>query len=273
MNDKRQRLQEILQGYGRVCVAFSAGVDSGTLLEAAHRALPGRVLAVMATGIMVPDREVAEAEEFCRGRGIPLAVIDAEEMDVPQFLYNEPDRCYHCKRNIFSRIQDKAAENGFSTVVEGSNADDVGDYRPGMRALAELGIRSPLLEAGLAKAEIREMAREYGVPFWDKPAAACLATRIPYGTKLSRELLSKVDEAETAMAALGLTGCRVRIHDALVRLEVPVDRFGEVAGMRSRIVELLKAQGFLHVCLDLEGYVKGSMNRAILPNGGTNGPE
>ena len=249
----------------RVCVAFSAGVDSSFLLDAAHRAIPDGVLAVTVLGAMVPARDAEEARAFCAERGIRLVTLQAEEFSVPEFAGNVPERCYHCKKNIFTRIQRVAAENGISHVVEGSNADDVGDYRPGMRALVELGIESPMLDCGLAKAEIRSLAHRNGVKAWDKPAGACLATRVPFGTPLTPELLGLIEKAEYALQDLGFTGGRVRVHDKLARIELPYPQMQEaiVEPLRSALTGSMRELGFLHVCLDLEGYVKGSMNRAI----------
>ena len=264
--DKYNRLLEQLKGWKKVCVAFSGGVDSSFLLDAAHRAIPDGVLAVTVLGAMVPTRDAEEARAFCEARGIRLVVLQAEEFSVPEFAGNVPERCYHCKKNIFSRILRAAREHGILTVAEGSNADDLGDYRPGMRALAELGIRSPMLDCGLAKAEIRSLARQNEVAAWDKPAGACLATRVPYGTPLTSELLGLIERAEYLLADLGFSGGRVRVHDTLARIELPFSQMQKALAdpMRTALTEGMRGLGFLHVCLDLEGYVKGSMNRAVM---------
>lgn len=269
-NEKIDRLIGLLRSYQKVCVAFSAGVDSSFLLDIAGKTLPGNVIAMIATGSMVPERELAEAKKFCESRSIPLKQFEAGELDIPQFLYNEPDRCYHCKKNIFSQIQQMAADDGFTVVVEGSNADDVGDYRPGMKALSELGILSPMLEVGLTKAEIREAAKENGVNAWNKPAGACLATRVPFGETISKSLLKTIELAEYQLADAGIPGGRVRVHGAVARLEIPWPLFDVFMSKRLEMVEEMKKLGFRHVCLDLEGYVKGSMNRA-LEEGTSNG--
>lgn len=265
MTDKYDRLMEQLREWKKVCVAFSGGVDSSFLLDAAHRAIPDGVLAVTVLGAMVPARDAEEARAFCEARGIRLVVLQAEEFSVPEFAGNVPERCYYCKKNIFSRILHAAREHGIMTVAEGSNADDLGDYRPGMRALAELGIRSPMLDCGLAKAEIRALARQNEVAAWDKPAGACLATRVPYGTPLTPELLGLIERAEYLLADLGFSGGRVRVHGALARIELPFSQMQNALAepMRTALTEGMRGLGFLHVCLDLEGYVKGSMNRAV----------
>ncbi len=267
MEEKYQRLTSLLKEWKSVCVAFSAGVDSSFLLDAAHRAIPDGVMAVTVLSSMVPARDAEEASAFCAARGIRLVTLQADEFSIPEFAGNAPERCYYCKRNIFSRILLAARENGISTVVEGSNADDLGDYRPGMRALAELGIRSPMLDCGLSKAEIRALARRNGVAAWDKPAGACLATRVPFGTRLTPELLGLIERAEYALADLGFSGGRVRVHDMLARIELPVSQMGKAVDepLRTALTTVMRELGFRHVCLDLEGYVKGSMNRAVLP--------
>jgi len=263
--EKYERLMTRLRESERVCVAFSAGVDSSFLLDAAHRAIPDGVIAVMVLGAMVPSRDVEEARDFCEERGIRLLMLQAEEFSVPEFAGNVPERCYHCKKNIFNRILQAAAENGIRHILEGSNSDDLGDYRPGMRALAELGIESPMLDCGLNKAEIRALAGMNRVKAWDKPAGACLATRVPFGIDLTPELLGLIEKAEYALADLGFTGGRVRVHDKLARIELPPDQMREALAdpLRSTLTQRMRELGFLHVCLDLEGYVKGSMNRAL----------
>ena len=260
---KKHSLAEWLIRQKRVCVAFSSGIDSSLLLDYANSVLKGNVLAVMATGSMVPVRDVREAEEFCSRRGIRLIQIEAGEFFVREFSENRPERCYYCKKNIFAKILEVAEKEGFPVVVEGSNVDDLGDYRPGMKALKELKIQSPLLEARFTKAEIRELARTLGISSWNKPAGACLATRIPFHTKLTPELLKLIEETEGVLWDLGLFGGRVRLHGTIARIELPLDRLMDavVGDVRQILVEKFKAQGFHHVCLDLEGYVKGSMNR------------
>ncbi len=258
-------LEAGLRALGGVCVAFSAGVDSSFLLEAAHRVLGDRVIAVTVLGSMVPEHDEEEARAFCLQRGIRLITVEADEYAVPAFAANAPDRCYHCKKNIFTRIAAIAAQNGAQAVVEGSNADDLGDWRPGMKALAELGIRSPMLDCGMTKNDIRSLARHFGIPAWNKPAGACLATRVPFGTPLTPDLLRLVDRAECVLADLGYSGARVRVHDRLARIELPAPRMAEALAEPARdvMVRSLRALGFQHVCLDLEGYVKGSMSREL----------
>ena len=264
-NERLASLEAGLRTLGSVCVACSAGVDSSFLLDAAHRVLGSQAMAVTVLGSMVPEHDAEEARAFCRDRGIRLVTVEADEYSVPAFACNAPDRCYHCKKNIFSRIARIAAENGMTAVVEGSNADDLGDWRPGMKALAELGIRSPMLDCGLTKDDIRSLSRHFGVAAWDKPAGACLATRVPFGTPLSPALLRLIDRAESVLAEQGYRGGRVRVHDSLARIELPVGQLGAALAepARGELVHAMRALGFQHVCLDLEGYVKGSMSREL----------
>lgn len=263
--ERKACLEAGLRALGSVCVAFSAGVDSSFLLDAAHRVLGENVIAVTVLGSMVPERDREEAAAFCRQRGIRLVTVEADEFTVPAFAANAPDRCYHCKKNIFTRILRIASENGMQAVVEGSNADDLGDWRPGMRALAELGIHSPMLDCGMTKSDIRALARHFGVASWNKPAGACLATRVPFGTPLTPELLRLVDRAESALVEQGFSGARVRVHDQLARIELPASQMADALAepARAGLVHALRALGFQHVCLDLEGYVKGSMSREL----------
>lgn len=252
------RLNEI----GGACIAFSAGIDSSFLLEAANRALGGHVLAVIAKGSMVPESDIIYARKFCGDRNIRLIEIEANEFNVEAFTLNQKDRCYHCKKNIFSKIMKIAAENGLNAVLEGTNADDVSDYRPGRRALEELGIKSPLLECGYTKKDIREEARKMGIDIWDKPSAACLATRVPVGERITPELLKRIEISEEALRALGFRIIRVRAHGDLARIETDAEGIVKLMSpdMRGAVSRALKEAGFRYVSLDLDGYSTGSMN-------------
>ena len=255
----------MLTGCGRIAVAFSGGVDSSFLLFAANEALPGNVLAVTAKTGAFPDRETGEAEEFCSRYGIPQKVIKIDEMSVAGFVENTPERCYFCKKEIFTGLAAAAAAEGIHTVAEGSNADDDGDYRPGKRAVRELGVISPLQETGFTKAEIRQLSARFGLPAADKPSYACLATRIPYGDAITKEKLRMADAAEQFLIDLGFQQCRVRIHGRMARIELRPPDFGKFMqdGIRIPVYRAFKRLGFSYVSLDLEGYRTGSMNEVL----------
>ena len=263
---KLERLRERLRVIGGAVVAFSSGVDSTFLLRVAHEELGDRVVAATARSHSFPNRELDEATAFCRAEGVRHVVIDSEELDIPGFAENPPDRCYHCKRELFSKLLAFARDNGLAAVLEGSNIDDDGDYRPGRRAIRELGIVSPLHEAGLTKTEIRALSRKMGLPTSDKPSFACLASRFPYGERITVRGLERVEKAEQWLldAGWGLTQLRVRSHGDLARIEVPPADIPRLAARASEIAAAFKDLGFAYVTLDLLGYRTGSMNE-ILP--------
>lgn len=259
-----EELLALLRQMGSAAVAFSAGVDSTLLLHAARTALGKDCAAVTIRSPFVPARELEQAAAFCAAEGVRHVILDVDPLRLEQVAANSPERCYHCKRALFTRIRAAAEELGLAWVLEGSNADDLGDYRPGMRAVRELGIRSPLLELGLCKDEIRAISRREGLPTWDKPAMACLATRFVTGQPLQRQALRQVEQAEDLLAGLGFTQLRVRVHGELVRLELDpagLDRLREPA-LRAEIDEALRALGYRYVTADLRGYRTGSMNRS-----------
>ena len=261
-HEKLELLKTLLHRYGSAAIAFSGGVDSSFLLKTAADVLGDRAAAFTAAPPFVPRRELSEAAAFCRENGIRQIVLPAESFLLEGARKNPPDRCYRCKTELFSRIRERALEEGFQTVAEGSNADDLLDYRPGMRALRELGIQSPLLEAGLGKAEIRELSREMGLPTWDKPSFACLASRFPVGEEISDEKLRMIDRSEQFLLNCGFRQFRVRLHGSLARIELLPEELEKAAepDMRGRITEALQAYGFRYVTLDLTGYRTGSMN-------------
>ena len=259
---KYEKLKDILASYGKVAVAFSAGVDSTLLLKTARDVLGKNAAAVTVKHAGFPERELKEAEDFCASEGIELIKIDFDILSVEGFENNPPERCYICKRAVMQKIIDISAERGFNTVAEGSNLDDGRDYRPGERAIAELGVKSPLREAELTKKEIRALSRSLGLPVWDKPAYACLATRIPHGEKITPEKLSAIERSELFLFGLGFKQSRVRCHGDIARIEVEsaeIERFADPE-IRRVVSAKLKEYGFRYVSLDLDGYRTGSMN-------------
>ena len=245
-------------------MAFSGGVDSTFLLKAAHDALgDDNVIALTAVSCIVPERERGEARTFCQREGIRQIICEPRVLEMTAFRTNPPDRCYYCKRDVFSMFQRTAAEQGFFIVADGSNADDTGDYRPGMRAAAELGVQSPLRDAGLTKADIRALSRTWGLSTWDKPSAACLASRVAYGEPITEEKMKRVDAAETFLQDLGFRQVRLRVHGDLARIETVPDDFPLLLSHRAEVTEKCKALGFAYVTMDLTGYRTGSMNETL----------
>ena len=263
MKNKLGALKNIIEGYGSLAVAFSGGVDSSFLLAVAREVLGDKAAAVMARAPVCPVREELGADLFCKSRGITLIEVFPDLLDSAAFKTNPPDRCYHCKKMLMGAIKMAAHENGFEYVAEGSNADDVNDYRPGMRALSELGIKSPLREAGLTKAEIRALSREMGLPTWDKPALACLATRFPYGDAITEKGLRAVDAAEAFLHDMDIKQLRVRVHGSLARIETEPKDMLKILENREIIAKRFHEIGFVYVSLDLDGFASGSMNRIL----------
>lgn len=245
-------------------IAFSGGVDSTFLLKAAHNELGGKVTAVTALSPLFPKREAEEAADFCRKEGIRQITFEFDPLDIPGFSKNPEDRCYICKRAIFTEIKRIASENGISVVCEGSNADDTGDYRPGMKAIAELGIESPLLKCGLHKNEIRELSQQLSLPTSGKPSAACLASRFVYGEEITVKKLGMVEKAEQFLSELGFRQKRVRIHgENLARIEVNKEDSERILRAREEIINYFRSLGFVYTTLDLIGFRSGSMNEVI----------
>lgn len=261
---KRKQLEEILKSCGRLALAFSGGVDSSYLLFEAIRVLgPQNVLAVTVESVLHPETEIEGAAIIAGQLGANQLLLSLDLLAVWQVANNEADRCYFCKKRLFKTLISEAGKHNFDLVAEGTNADDACGYRPGLRALKELGVRSPLQEAGLSKAEIRQLAREAALPIWDKPAAPCLATRFPVGTKITGQALKKVAEAEVALRELQVEGnLRVRIHGDLIRIEAEPASLEKLLELRAIITNCLKQLGFKYVTLDLEGYRMGSMDQA-----------
>jgi pyridinium-3,5-biscarboxylic acid mononucleotide sulfurtransferase len=262
---KLARLQKILRGMKKALIAFSGGVDSSLLLKAALDVLGRDAVAVIASSETYPGREVRAARALARKLGTQAVVVHTQEIDNPAFSENTPRRCYHCKLELFALLRKTADERGIPYVLDGSNTDDRSDYRPGSQAGRELGIRSPLQEAGLTKADIRALSKMLGLPTWNKPSMACLASRFPYHVPIERANLVRVGKAEDVLRKLGLVQLRVRHHGDIARIEVPAEEIPKLLSgpARQRIVSRFKELGYIYVTLDLEGYRTGSLNEPL----------
>ena len=265
MNNKIEKLKDILRGYGSVLVAFSGGVDSTLLLKVAHDTLGEQVAAFTEASPLHQSWEVAEARSLAAEMGVRHFVVESDEITSSEFAANPPDRCYICKTAIFTAALQLAAHHGLSCVADGSNLDDLGEYRPGRRALEELQIRSPLLEAGFTKGEIREVSRQLGLSTWNRQSFACLASRFPYGTEITRERLCQVEKCETFLKDEGFRLFRVRYHGEIARIEVAQADFGKLtaAPLREKVCSFFRESGFSYVTLDLEGFRSGSMDEVL----------
>lgn len=263
--EKLERLKQYFSELGKVAIAYSSGVDSTFMLKVAHDVLGDYAVAVTVNAAVFPKRESQEAVTFCKAEGIRHFVVPFQPLEVEGFVKNPPERCYICKKAIFREIVDTANAQGIYYVAEGSNMDDLGDYRPGLKAVYEMGILSPLREIGLTKAEIRVLSKNLGLATWEKPSYACLASRFVYGEKITEEKLLMVDKAEQQLFDMGFHQMRVRMHGQMARIEVPVEAFSLLMEEENRvkILERLKQIGFTYVTMDLAGYRTGSMNETL----------
>ena len=261
---KLSDLRKLLKSFGSAAIAFSGGVDSTFLLKVAHEELGEKAVAVTVFSPLIPKKEAQDAANFCKNENVRQFILEVDSLKIPGFKDNSENRCYICKREIFGRIKEQAKENGIFTVCEGSNADDTGDYRPGMQAIRELGIKSPLLECGLTKNEIRILSKEMDLPCWNKPSAACLASRFVYGEKITEKKLKMLEIAEDFLREKGFFQLRVRIHgENLARIEIEKNDFEKILAIKDEINSFFKELGFVYTTLDLIGFRSGSMNEVI----------
>lgn len=263
--EKEAKLFDVLRGLGRVLVAYSGGTDSAYLAWAAARVLGSNAVAITADSASIPESHKRDAVDFAREVGFIHEFVPTFEFENPAYTANNPDRCFHCKDELFRVLEKVGEERGFEHIVYGVNADDLGDYRPGQKAAKIHQVKAPLVEAGLRKAEIRELARRAGLTVWDRPAAACLSSRIPYGTEVTPERIKTVEQGEEAVKALGFRQFRVRFHGEIVRLEFAREELVKALDIdiAAKLVPIFKPLGFKYVTIDLEGYRQGSLNEVL----------
>lgn len=264
-NRKLEDLKKYLKGLNKVAIAFSGGVDSTFLLKSAHDVLGDNVIAVTARSCSFPERELEEAKDFCRKEGIRHFICESEELDIEGFCKNPTNRCYLCKKELFEKIKEIAQKNNIEAIAEGSNTDDNGDYRPGLQAVAEMGIKSPLRMAGLSKNEIRQLSKAMDLSTWNKQSFACLSSRFVYGETITKEKLTMVDKAEQLLLDQGFHQVRVRIHGKVARIEIMPEEFEKLLqiNIKNDILEKFEQYGFTYVTMDLKGYRTGSMNETL----------
>lgn len=264
LQKKQDALESYLKELGSVVLAFSGGVDSTYLMHEAKKVLGDKVMAVTMNLVSVPEREVAEAIEYCQKEGIRQKVVKMDQFSIEGFAENPENRCYLCKHFLFHTLKKMAMEEGFAHVIDGTNLNDASQYRPGMKALSELSIKSPLRHAGLYKTDIRALSKEAGLPTWSKPSFACMATRFPYGERITEEKLAMVEGAEDFLFSRGFAQFRVRIHEGnMARIEVPADDLWKLFKIHEEVVKVFKELGFTYVTMDLEGYRMGSMDEVL----------
>lgn len=265
LQQKLTNLRELIRSYGSAIVAFSGGVDSSVVLAIAKQELKDCVLAVTAHSPVYAQRELEAAKELAQQLGVAHEIIFTRELDDPRYVNNPPTRCFHCKQELFGKLTKLAQARGFAVVLDGTNASDMSDFRPGMRALSEYNVKSPLLEVGLTKPEVRELAQMLKLPTAEKPAMACLASRLPYGSTITPEKLRQIECAEEFLFELGFSQVRVRHYDEIARIEVPPNEMSKLLAHRDIVTDRLRKLGFRHVTVDLAGYRSGSMNEALGP--------
>ena len=265
LDAKQEKLFETLTGLGRVIVAYSGGTDSAYLAWAANRVLGNDAIAITADSASIPESHKCDAEDFVRRFGIAHEYIETHEFENPDYIKNDASRCFHCKDELFTRLEEVGRERGITHIIYGVNQDDLGDYRPGQNAAKIHQVKAPLVEAGLSKAEIRELSRVAGLPTWDRPASACLSSRIPYGTPVTIQNIKTVEKGEEEIKALGFRQFRVRFHGELVRIEIAKDELARALApeMAAAFTAIFRKLGFQYVTLDLEGYRQGSLNEVL----------
>ena len=261
--EQRAQLKSIIKGLDRVLVAYSGGIDSTLVLKLAHDYLGENAAAAIAVSPSLAQHDLADARQVANEIGYQLIELSSTETEDPRYQVNNPDRCYFCKTNVYDTLIAHAGTEGYRWILDGTNADDLGDHRPGLRAAREHGVRSPLQEAKIDKATIRSYAQELGLTNWDKPANACLSSRIPYGSEVTPGKLGQVEKAELILKTLGYRGHRVRHHETIARLELHPDQFPQALQQHQQIVEALKPLGYLYITLDLGGYQTGSLNKTL----------
>jgi uncharacterized protein len=260
---KEEALFAVLRPLGQAIVAYSGGTDSAYLAWAAQQALGGGAIAITADSPSIPRSHIRDAVEFAREAGFRHELVETNEFENPEYVANNPDRCFHCKDELFRVLEKVGEERGIAHIVYGVNADDLGDYRPGQRAAKIHQVKAPLVEAGLSKAEIRELSKRAGLSVWDRPAAACLSSRIPYGTEVTKETIHTIENGEEALKALGFRQFRVRFHGEMVRLEFAQDELARAFSMAARLSPIFKPLGFKYVSIDADGYRQGSLNEVL----------
>ena len=265
IEQKWDRLKTLLRDMKSAVLAYSGGVDSSLLLRATAEVMGPRLIAVTAVSETYPPGELEAAKEFARTLGVTHRILRTQELASEEFARNSPERCYFCKKELYGKLKKIAETEGISCILDGSNTDDLDDYRPGRKAAEEFSVRSPLVETGLSKSDVRELARFLNLPAWDKPSLACLSSRIPYGTRITPDIIETVKTAEDHLRVLGLRQVRVRHHGDIARIEIERDSFGQLLSNEAveKVTAALKGLGYTYVCLDLEGYRTGSMNAVL----------
>ncbi len=267
LEEKYEFLKKMINEMQTVIVAYSGGIDSTLLLKIAHDVLGERAIAITAVSASMPGSELDEARMIANIIGAKHVLIDSHELDDQRYTQNPPNRCYFCKQDVYTRLVEYSLQYGYRYILDGTNADDLNDHRPGRQAALEKGLRSPLMEVGLTKADIRNLARQFELPNWNKPSAACLSSRIPYGTRITNSILHQIEQAETLLHQMGFSQVRVRYHHQIARIEMETDDFSAALEKRLEITARIKALGFSYITLDLNGFRSGSMNEVLEKDG------